>query len=317
MGALEEAAARALRRPGAAAQFRLDAAAVAGGLRPAALLDYVPLGANEAAGAPRRGNRGKEVRDWGVKAAEGERARAVALALAARAAAAAVGRDRGTSLLLVAVFRGSVLLFSAEHSARLLQAQRSLFARLEPGDGCVARWAALDGAEHLPGPCRAALELLLRAADGGRAARGGDDDGGVLDLDSLCSGEGRQGRGAGGELAPATLVGWLLGYPVVYCFEEGSEREVAEALGGAALTRVAVRAQAGPHPPRLGAGAPGQAPPAIEIIAFTYPCSLPGASAAVAAFLEHVRGLSGRVSGLGALECSCRAVDANSYVIAI
>ena len=253
MGALEEAAARALRRPGAAAQFRLDAAAVAGGLRPAALLDYVPLGANEAAGAPRRGNRGKEVRDWGVKAAEGERARAVALALAARAAAAAVGRDRGTSLLLVAVFRGSVLLFSAEHSARLLQAQRSLFARLEPGDGCVARWAALDGAEHLPGPCRAALELLLRAADGGRAAKGGDDDGGVLDLDSLCSGE---GRGAWGELAPATLVGWLLGYPVVYCFEAGSEREVAEALGGAPLTRVAVHAEF-PPPPTLGRGLPG------------------------------------------------------------
>ena len=314
MGALEEAAARALRRPGAAAQFRLDAAAVAGGLRPAALLDYVPLGANEAAGAPRRGNRGKEVRDWGVKAAEGERARAVALALAARAAAAAVGRDRGTSLLLVAVFRGSVLLFSAEHSARLLQAQRSLFARLEPGDGCVARWAALDGAEHLPGPCRAALELLLRAADGGRAARGGDDDGGVLDLDSLCSGEGRQGRGAGGELAPATLVGWLLGYPVVYCFQAGSEREVAEALGGAPLTRVAVHAEFPPPLRRLGAGSPGRAP---EIIAFTYPGSLPGASAAVAAFLERVRGLSGRVPGLGALECSCSAVDANSCVIAI
>ena len=113
-------------------------------------------------------------------------------------------------------------------------------------------------------------------------------------------------------LAPATLVGWLLGYPVVYCFEEGREREVAEALGGAALTRVAVHARAGPPSPRLGAGSPGQ-----EIIAFTYPCSLPGASAAVAAFLERVRGLSGRVSGLGALECSCRAVDANSYVIAI
>ena len=76
-------------------------------------------------------------------------------------------------------------------------------------------------------------------------------------MDSLCSGEGRQGRGAGGELAPATLVGWLLGYPVVYCFEAGSEREVAEALGGAPLTRVAVPAEAAPPPPTLGRGLPG------------------------------------------------------------
>ena len=316
MGALEEVAARALRRPGAAAQFRVDAAAVAGGLRPAALLDYVPMGSKEAAGAPRRGNRGKEVRDWGVESVEGERARALALALAARAAAGTFGRDRGASLPLVAVLKGSVLLFSAEHSARLLKAQRSLFAHLEPGDGCGARWAARGVAEALPGPCRAVLELLLRASVGGRATRGGDNDVGVLDLDSLFSCGGGGGGGGGGG-APAPPGGGVRGYPVVYCFEEGSEREVAEALGGAALTRVAVRAQAGPHPPRLGAGAPGQAPPAIEIIAFTYPCSLPGASAAVAAFLEHVRGLSGRVSGLGALECSCRAVDANSYVIAI
>lgn len=297
MGALEEAAARALGRPGAAAQFRLDAAAVAGGLRPAALLDYVPVEPAGANGVPRRrrGNRGKEVRDWeeGGGSAGLERAQGCALARGARAAAARLGGPGARPL--VGVLRGTVMLFSAEHSARLLQAQLSIFAHLKfSAGGRPSGWQARD-TQILPGACQKALELLLlRGADGG----GADE---VLDLDQACAPT--AGRAS---LAPSSLVGWLLGYPVVYCFEEGGERAVAEVLGGAALSRVAVRA--------LSAEPAGSA---AEIAAFTFPTELPGAAAAVVAFSEHVQSLSGRIPELGSLEISCRAVEANSCVIAI
>ena len=286
--------ARALERPGAAAQFRLDAAAVAGGLRPAALLDYVPVEPAGANGARRRrrGNGGKEVRDWeeGGVSARSERAQGCALARGARAAATRLGGPGARPL--VGVLRGAVVLFSAEHSARLLQAQRPIFACLKfSAGGRPTGWQARD-AQLLPGACQTALELLLL----GGADGGGPD--GVVDLDQACAPT--AGRAS---LAPSSLVGWLLGYPVVYCFEEGGERAVAEALGGAALNRVAVRAL--------------RAEPTAEIAAFTFPTELPGAAAAVAAFSEHVKAFSGRIPELGPLEFTCRAVEANSCVIAI